>query len=293
MYRIAVFIVAVVLFQQPAAANPPDTSLPESLSGNLRGNVSQFMEFERDERALLALKRSVVFGRDGKPSAERNYGADGTLNGETRFVYSKEGLLAEIRGTDSTGHLTWRYVYSYDERGRPASESAYDSSGNLEGRITYSYDESGRLSGKARYDKAGIVSLQDTFQYDDESRLVARLTLYSDGKLLKRVMYFYDSQGRKAMEERYDANGLYEREEYAYGADGHLAICKTFAPDGSLKRRIKRTSGTDGRIIEENVYGSDGRLRSHTEYQYDAMGNWVSRHETNGNFVFREYIYTE
>ena len=133
------------------------------LSGQLRGTVSQFMEFERDDHSLLVLKRSVLFGRDGKPAAERNYGAAGALAGETRFVYTKSALLSEIRGTDATGRLTWRYAYAYDELGRTISESAFDSSGNLEGRVSYSYDDSGLLVKTARFDKDGTVSLQDTF----------------------------------------------------------------------------------------------------------------------------------
>ncbi len=291
MYRIAAFVLAVFLLQQNVAADPAESLIPESLSYGLQGNVSQFMEFERDQRSLLVLKRSVVFGLNGKPTAERTYGPDGDLAGEKRFVYSKDGLLSEIRGADSSGGITWRYSYSYDVNGRMTSESAFDSSGGLEGRVTYSYDGSDRLSRKTQHDRGGTPSLQDIFQYDENSRLVARLTLYSDGKLLKRVMYFYDVHGRETMEERYDANGLYEREEYAYGTDGYLATIKTFTSSGALRKRIKRTCGTDGRIIEERVFAADGTIRSHTEYQYDAAGNWVSRHETGKSFVFREYIY--
>lgn len=293
MNRIAGFLLSVVLLHQAVFADPAESMLPESFSGQLRGTVSQFMEFERDDHSLLVLKRSVLFGRDGKPAAERNYGAAGALAGETRFVYTKNALLSEIRGTDATGRLTWRYAYAYDELGRTISESAFDSSGNLEGRVSYSYDDSGLLVKTARFDKDGTVSLQDTFQYDGASRLIARLTLYSDGKLLKRVMNFFDAQGRKAVEERYDANGLYEREEYAYGTDGYLAAVKTFAADGALKRRVKRVNGSDGRILEESVFGPDGTLVSRTEYQYDETGNWVSRHKTDGSIAFREYIYAE
>ncbi len=293
MCRVTVFIVALLLLQQAAFADSFESPLPESVSGGVRGKVSQFMEFERDQRSLLVLKRSVVFGRDGKPVAERNYGATGDLTGETRFAYAKGGQLAEIKGTDASGSVTWRYAYGYDDKGRQNTESAFDSTGGLEGRVVYAHDAKGRLSGKTRYDKAGNVSLQDTFQYDEKSRLVARLTLYSDGKLLKRVMYFYDTLGRATVEERYDANGLYEREEYAYGTNGYLAASKTFAPNGALKRRIKRVSGSDGRVIEETVFGADGSIRSRTDYQYDEAGNWVSRHETGGSFVFREYIYAE
>ena len=246
MNRIAGFLLSVVLLHQAVFADPAESMLPESFSGQLRGMVSQFMEFERNDHSLLVLKRSVLFGRDGKPAAERNYGAAGALAGETRFVYTKNALLSEIRGTDATGRLTWRYAYAYDELGRTISESAFDSSGNLEGRESYSYDDSGLLVKTARFDKDGNISLQDTFQYDGASRLIARLTLYSDGKLLKRVMYFYDAQGRKAVEERYDANGLYEREEYAYGTDGYLAAVKTFAKDGALKRRVQLPALPDG-----------------------------------------------
>ena len=115
-------------------ADPAESMLQESFSGQLRGEVSQFMEFELDDHSLIVLKRSVLFGRDGKPAAERNYGAAGALAGETRFVYTKSALLSEIRGTDATGRLTWRYAYAYDELSRTISESAFDSSG-ISGRV--------------------------------------------------------------------------------------------------------------------------------------------------------------
>lgn len=293
MSRITRCLAALMLFFAPLMAQSADSLIVESITGLVSGPVSQILEFYRDGRDVLTLKRSILFDRHGRAVAERNYGEDGELLGETRISYTRKGLVSAIHGTDSSDRVTWKYTYAYDEANALIEESAFDSEGRLEGRLAYTRDRNGRVSRRTQYGAAGEVSLEDAFQYDERGLLVARVTLYSDGKLLKRVLRYYDASSRLTVEERYDANGLYEREDYAYDERGHLSHIKTFNAKNELKKRIKRSCGTDGRILEETVFDAGGRTRSRTEYQYDERGNWVSKHEVDSGFLFREYIYKE
>lgn len=257
------------------------------------GPVAQILEFTREESGYLLLRRSISFDARRRPVLERSYDEEGILIMETRRIYGKSGLLAELLGTDVQGAVSFRYRYIRDESGRLVEEQVWDGSGQMESRTLHSYSENARIHKIAGYDRNAVVKLEESWQYDEKGLPVSRMLLFSDRKLLKRELYYHDSRDRIVVVERYDAKGLYEREEFMYDERDALSGTKTFTADNSLKERVRFFREADGRINEEFIYGPDGEIRGKREYQYDSYGNWVSKRERDGLILFREYVYYE
>lgn len=259
----------------------------------LEGPVAQVLEFSRDDKGYLALLRSISFDARGRPVLERSYDGDAQLRGVINRDYDENGRLISVGGRNSQGQVLWTYRYFHDEKGRVLIEESLNSNGALEYRIRHQYSENKRVHRAIRYGPDDLPSIEDSCQYDERGVPVSRMILYSDHRLLKRELYFYDSLNRIVVIERHDSRGLYEREEFTYDELERLAGTKLFGPDNSLKERVRFVRQDDGKIVEERVLGPDGSVRSSREYQYDTRGNWVSMRSRDGAVLFREYVYQE
>ncbi len=289
MLLLTVFAFAAVPCTLRAAETTP--FLPDSITADLKGNITQLSEYEGPGLDSLSLKRTIYFDGGQKPVSEKTYGSDGSPAGETRFIYNEAGLTEEISGTGPDGQLRWKYTYTYAPEGKLLEEASWNGEGSLEWKDICTYTDTGLLSEKTTYKPDGSVSLQEKYEYDEERRLRTRTTLYADGKLLKRVTLSYDGSGHPAEEQRYDDSGLYEQVIHTYNEKGQLTKTAVLSGSGAVKETSVRAYTSEGSIAREKVYEPDGTVRSEISYIYDEYGNLIAQREADGGYLLREIQY--
>lgn len=245
---------------------------------------------------------------------------DGTLH---TFRYDARGNLTNY--TDATGSTSQEFdahdrltkitypggywlSYTYDTAGRRASMTDH-----LGHRTDYHYGADGRLQSltdetafeivRYEYDLAGRMSrktlgngVYTTYAYDAAGQLLDLFNHQTNGAVLSRFQYTYDSRGRRvtmtttygAGDPRTNLMGLWR---YDYDDTGQLIGWTApwgrrvdYTYDGLGNRLLVRDNGTNIAYAVNNLnqYTQVGS----TTYQYDADGNLTNKVAAEGITAF-------
>lgn len=98
-------------------------------------------------------------------------------------------------------------VYTFDDAGNQIRMTDYDLDGHVTCDCSYQYNESGNVIGWQVFNGSGEMICRFEVDYDSQF-LESELREYgADRQLARRELYFYDIEGRKIVEQQYDAGG--------------------------------------------------------------------------------------
>lgn len=191
------------------------------------------------------------------------------------FLYDAHGRLAaqlfHYPGTPEPR----RYSYGRDEHGRLV-EVNYGPSGRLE----YRYDAAGNRVVEALFNGGGREYARHELAYDAAGRLIQRRIRTDEQCWVLRFQY--DAKGRlaEAVTELVAGDPRVSwshgpepgREVYTWSDGGRTKETTSYAPDGTLRKRLVQRLDAHGRLVE---YAEDGRGTVRWEYEDDHWGNWT------------------
>lgn len=106
--------------------------------------------------------------------------------------------------------------------------------------------------------------------------LVKETTYYPDGLVDEYIVYAYDGDNRRLLTTTtFDAArpDPIERVESEYGADGRLVAENTYDAEGKLKQRREYAYDAAGLLVSERSLDSKSQAQSSSTYAYDEKGN--------------------
>ncbi len=184
-----------------------------------------------------------------------------------------------------------RYTFLYDAHGRLAAKLIHSSSAPEPTRYLYERDEHGRLMAVV-YGRSGRTG----YRYDAAGNRVEQVHFDATGREYARHELAYDAAGR--LEERHVRNDEDRwTVRYRYDAEGCLAEAVTDMLAGDPERmshgpvpgRELYTWSDDGRTKETTSYAPDGTLRNRLRFRWDAKGRLVEVVENGRGTVRWEY----
>lgn len=219
------------------------------------------------------------------------------------YLYDERGNKTEETTLDSDGNrTTQRFAYRYDENGRMLEERMLDGDGQTTMRYTMQYDKAGHITQRKQFDREGNFSGSSCL-FDQRGNVVENTWFNSASRSSGHLRYSYDEQGRLTAEElvtgalkpcwqdllmegdavvqqvKYEPEGvrLNYRYRHSYYDEGGRRESweEHFDENGEVMQRSHRRYDTLGNLLE------DTRNDRTLAYQYDSVGNWVQRHETD------------
>jgi hypothetical protein len=215
-------------------------------------------------------------------------------------------------GPGLVGVVFRRGVNSYDEQGRQTASKWYEAwADEPSSVVAYSYDERGnRVKIDSWRTKPDAHLIMETF-FDAEGRevgssfsrltpdgwqtsrskkvtnvegMLTRVSSYTaDGVLRGRTEVLRDERGNILREELYEADARGEEQlrrkvTYRYDRKGFLIEVVYHKADAWLGARAVYEYDEHGNCTSLTRYNTDGTFAGavHREYQYDAVGNWVT-----------------
>ncbi|MCA1660158.1 MAG: hypothetical protein LC642_06445 [Verrucomicrobiaceae bacterium] len=100
-----------------------------------------------------------------------------------------------------------------------------------------------------------------SYAYDQPNRKAVASTMAEDGKLLSKIHYDLDEQGRFKAGEVYDGKGeLRFKTEYKYDPKGRLESETQLTRDGSVRHKLVYSYNDMGKQTGYAVYDASGKL---------------------------------
>src|SRR6185437_4877619 len=134
------------------------------------------------------------------------------------------------------------------------------------------YNESGLVTHETEYRPNGLKEMEVTFEYDPQMRLIAKQTWYPLEDTLEKMVYSYDSEGRKISEENYFGDEVFDRLLFKYDDKGNI-ISQIRSDDEEDIEIEKQLSEFDdkGRLVKQ-VNFTNGQVESNIEFEYNEAG---------------------
>lgn len=176
---------------------------------------------------------------------------------------------------DEYGMMNW-YQYAYDENGELISErcNSYDFGGYTE----TIYHKSGQKESELFYDDAGNVISGTIYTYNEHDDLIsAKSYLEMDSMLDEEYRYDYDSEGKKIIKYKKNANtpDWIVSSEYIYHPDGYLEK-EIVHYEWSATTTEEFTYDAMGNVLE-SIYNDDFMGQSYSYNGYDESGTLLTK----------------
>lgn len=225
---------------------------------NLNGKVKSYTETNTPQGvnvpALKKTKRMVSFTPGGNIDKLETFDDTGSLITVREYTYKGKGYAFVIKTKNKTGwqNSTPR-TYTYNDRTR--TEETY---GGSEPTVKGWYNNKGETDSAYLYTAAGSL-IQKVYHRYAGGRIIANSIYSPNGALTEQYIFQLDSNGRKALEQKYDGNK-------------------------KLKTTISHKYDMAGNETEfrEMEGGRVTGLRNYT-YHYEGKGNWIYREERQNN----------
>lgn len=197
------------------------------------------------------------------------------------LIFTYDGGGRRTSSADQLGHAT---NYQYDAAGRLSKVT--DEHGTV--LAAYSYDAAGRLSRKGLGN--GVYT---TYGYDAAGQLLHLINYNTDGSVVSRFDYTYDSRGRRTSMTTVDGAWTYEYDDigqlsHAVFASGDPAsipnqdLRYVYDAMGNRTQTIENGVVTDYTVNNLNQYTKVGD----TTYVFDLDGNLIQEISASGTTTY-------
>lgn len=191
-------------------------------------------------------------------------GAGQTLNME--LFYTERWQIEGLCGTFN-GDMLLQLEVQYEEDGTPLYAVRYGAEGEEVAREEYTSVVDGRLMELVITEDGN--STHSVMTYDDSGLLLEKEDRDSDGKLINKIFYKYDEDGRVLSEVTKTPLGIVEeRKEYRYDDQGLLSKFRWTMYGQTVA--VFHYKYEDGKMIQRTC--TDGELFSY-KFHYDEFGN--------------------
>ncbi|MDD5569887.1 MAG: hypothetical protein PHD97_01905 [Bacteroidales bacterium] len=155
---------------------------------------------------------------------------------------------------------------SYSEKGKLSEYIFYDfKDGSEQTKIIYKYDNTGRKTEEFRYSSSNL-NKHKKYIYDSKGNLIEETRLKYDGSIVYRIVFSYDTSGRKTEERKSGGNDIVDKiDTYKYDEAGRLIELINLVPAISMKIIYKYQYDNKGNLITEKKFTGE-RL----DYEYTS-----------------------
>lgn len=156
-------------------------------------------------------------------------------------------------------------------------------------KTSYLYNERGSLL--AKKSKFRDNQYLDRYEYDERNNLSNKFHYNKDGQLKSSEKYTYNDRNRLIKLEYTDIDSVSNNKTTGYtrDSDGNILQERIYASNGHIISSRSYQYDSFGNLTEERTYSPGGVLRTRKRYRYtyDATGNWVSCDQTSDNASYR------
>jgi len=215
-------------------------------------------------------RRVYKYNENGNLILDETYGIDEKLVGDGQGIarkiydYDEKGnmILFENYGVDGNltedNEYTARTIYKYDSKGNDILTEKYMANGELimhflNAKTISEYDSNGNIIKEESYRANGDLGIRTIFQYNSKNQLIETSSYNANWELFENV--FYDNMAKIIYE--YDENGNKVLEEF-YGADGNLKDKDKFAKsefqyDNSTRTALDQEFSKEWKLIHTTL----------------------------------------
>ncbi len=296
-----------------AASNEENiTDKTNTLLGSIKSIVTETASISNDEKVRILVK-STEYDHKGNRIQEGKYDENGLIEYQRYWTWNDMDQCIETKHYGKDGNLEYRFEHTYDSLGREIEKATYLDDDTLESRVVSIYDENGNLIDLSHFRGDGSLSMKFLMKYDERGQeiesesymYIASLTIYF------RTVYKYDAYDHQIESLTYGADGsLKDKETWAYDGNGNVFESARYKEGGILDYKFTRSYDSFGRVLAEafytqgplpnievlldkklyeydkkghliceSIYNADNQLTKVYEYEYDSVGNWITKTE--------------
>ena len=255
--------------------------------------------------------KEVTYNGNGDITEEISYRSNGKVSVKRNYKYDSNGNVIEYQSFDGQlGKITYKKFIKYDTEGKKMVEAGFDGVDRFDNK--YRYDSKGRIQEIRYYMSDNLIerreitytgnmqevtvykannSISEKIQnyYDNNNNLIKDITLLSTGSEAKKIIYEYNSSGKKVKEEFYYSGNLTETKTYIYEGD---KLVKIYIQKPDESKYLDRTYSYDssGRISLEKWIDKRTGKYSTKSFKYDAKGNAIEINSFFALYNFKEDV---
>lgn len=269
--------ILLILFSGPAAI-AQDRGIDDLLVEIGKIGISEKLEIPSERSADVVIDKEIKYVA----------GADKQWFSDDDAVYEHYQIEREA----GTGRILRSFRYLPGEDGIPFT---YDDKLKEFQVMEYGFDgqliKEKSFNGQSRRKKYDLLSTSG-YEYDPQGRKLAKTTIYSDKRPLRKVLYSYDQHGQQSRAEEFSGEELEKYHTFEYSSSGQMVRMFEY----HLKHDGK---GGDGQwftaddivsSVKETLYGVDGKKAE--DHKYTAPGSdgeWFTADDQMQYYVIFEF----
>ena len=133
------------------------------------------------------------------------------------------------------------------------------------------FNEAGLITHETEYKINGQKDLEITYEYDSQMRMVCKQTFYPLEDTLEKLVYVYDGEGRKAREENYFGEDIFDMLLFQYDGIGNLiGQVRTDDEEAEIEKQVSEFNA-EGKLIKQTNF-ANGDIDKTVAFEYDETG---------------------
>jgi|YNPMSStandDraft_2_1061718.scaffolds.fasta_scaffold07395_3 antitoxin component YwqK of YwqJK toxin-antitoxin module len=190
------------------------------------------------------------------------------------------------------------YSKEYSNSGKLLKQTEYFENGKIKSISQFTYEENKAYETHLIYDEFGNLksTIKTISLFDESGKIKEKQVVSSEGKLVSKEIYFYDTKGNLLKKVSQDLLlGTEQLTEYSYRYDRGSLVERTVSeknPYGSNVFRDSINYKQNEKALEITNYNENGEVQNIKTYFYNNYGlvSVEIEADKNGN-ILKKYIY--
>jgi hypothetical protein len=133
------------------------------------------------------------------------------------------------------------------------------------------YNEAGLVTHETEYKPNGLKEMEITYEFDNQMRMAGKQTYYPLEETLEKLVYIFDSEGRKVKEENYFGDDIFETLLYTYDSHGNITGQVRGDDEGmELEKQVSEFDSSN-RLVKQTNY-TNGEMDRIIDFEYNETG---------------------
>lgn len=163
------------------------------------------------------------------------------------------------------------YEECYNKDGNLFLVVVFNEDGSEKYRDIYTYDDFMNVISITGYSNGEMIEKSE-FKYDSLGRVVEQINYNKSNELDSRFVYKIENENKRVLFNKYNSKDIIEYQIiYIYDGDpdygNNIEIIKQ-QPDGKLIMRVENTFGSDNLRIQKRIYNENNQLSYYFAYKY-------------------------
>lgn len=229
----------------------------------------------------------LFFNEIGCLIEETMIDADSNMFEKWVFKHDGDGNITERAHFNYKGAFLGKWTYTYNEKGFRTEKSWLSPHADLCKKVLTLYNENGHICERHVYNHAGNLYMTLKYAYDDHGNRIEKRTYGSDDRMFLKHRYKYDKMNLLSEIEWKDILGKSGvKENYVYDDKGQM-VNKIITNLKSSEFDFMYNYDSHKNLIKLSWSEKRNNLskKGHSEYKYDATGNWIERIDYKNDMV--------